>query len=310
MPNRKILALIDMLIIVIILGSLAALAVSKITAGASCAELTASSAGIDDKIWPLVAKSHVIVTGILNVPVDTIKSNLSSNKHNYVELNITPDLVLKGNLTTPFSVRWFTEPRDYLPSPEHVISLNGKKVLLFLIYVDNAPVNGLYFAGYTPQALSLPESGLIDRIRREVAVQQKILKYFKEEFPPSKEPLYTKVKQLIDKTTKKDTQMAAFTELENLGPNSVPAIIMLMDDRRDLAVPEISLENPPDNWEGIRHYGPKKIVDAMDAILNQITNESFGNIHNSGSERERVEAVNGWRIYLYYLDKKKHTTNN
>jgi hypothetical protein len=80
-------------------------------------------------------------------------------------------------------------------------------------------------------------------------------------------------------------------------------MILLMDDRRDVAIPHIELENPEGHFEGIRQYGPKKVVDAMASILNQITAENFGNIESGGTDRARKQAVDGWRMYLYYLKK-------
>jgi len=258
-------------------------------------------------MWSLVAQSHIIATGTLNVPVDHIRSCLASNQHAYAEIRVNIDETIKGRPPAVFVIRWYTEPRDYAPAPESVIALNGKTAMLFLVDVDDAPVSGYYFAGYTPRALSDAGEAHVTQVRREVTAQQQLLAQFWKAFPPSNEPLYDRVKNVLDATTRKDSQMSAFRELEELGPKAVPAIIMLMDDRRDLAVPAISLRNKsPDAFEGIRHYGPKKIVDAMDAILNQITGEAFGNIANGGTERERQEAVKGWRTYLYYRSMQAH----
>jgi len=74
-----------------------------------------------------------------------------------------------------------------------------------------------------------------------------------------------------------------------------------MRDFRPLPITDIALKNPPDHWDGFRHHSPKTVVDALAAILNQITGESFGFIYSGGSERERQRTVDGWRIYLHYL---------
>jgi hypothetical protein len=262
-----------------------------------------------DALWPLVAKSHVIVTGTLDVPVDQIRSCLTSNRHAYAEINVTRDETLKGNPPESFVVRWHTEPRDYAPDPKLVIALDGKRALLFFANVEDAPTRGYYFAGYTPRALAVASETLIEHVQHEAFAQQKFLGRFSEVFPPAEEPLYDRIKGLIDATTRKDSQMAAFRELEQLGPKAVPAIIMLMDDRRDLAIPSISLRNKSsDAFERIRHHKPKKIVDAMAAILNQITGHSFGTIDNSGSERERQATIDGWRVYLYHWKKETEGT--
>jgi hypothetical protein len=111
------------------------------------------------------------------------------------------------------------------------------------------------------------------------------------------------VRVLINKMVKRSTEHKAFAELEALGCPAVPAIIQQMDDRRALPDKYISLRNKsPDAFESMRHYGVDKIVDALDAILNQMTGESFGNIdiHNDvpAQDAERAKVVRGWRDWL------------
>jgi hypothetical protein len=260
------------------------------------------------ELWPLVAKSHLIVTGTLIVPVEQIRACLISNEHRYVELIVITDQFLKGNAAEQLAIRWYTEPRDYAPHPEHVMSFDGKKSFLFLVHVDDDPAGAFYFVRNAGPALSDLEEAFLEQLQSEITVQRELLARFEEIFPPDDEPLSDRVANLIEATTREATQSRAFRRLETLGSRAVPAIIMLMDDRRDLAVPEITLRNHPGHWEYVRHYGPEKVVDAMAAILNQITGVSFGNIYNGGSERERREVVNGWRVYLYYW--KKGTLND
>ena len=72
-----------------------------------------------------------------------------------------------------------------------------------------------------------------------------------------------------------------------------------MDDRRPLPDPRISLRNKsPDAFEGIRHYGPKQVVDALAAILNQVTGQHFGFIENGATDEERTRTIQGWRKFL------------
>jgi hypothetical protein len=108
-----------------------------------------------------------------------------------------------------------------------------------------------------------------------------------------------RVAALIEKMADKKTEQQAFTDLESLGCLAVPAVIERMDDRRKLPDPRISLRNKsPDAFEGLRHYGPEKIVDALAAILNQITGKDFGSIYNGATEAERDKTVRGWRDFL------------
>jgi hypothetical protein len=97
-------------------------------------------------------------------------------------------------------------------------------------------------------------------------------------------------------------QQQLFGKLERLGSSAVPAIIAQMDDRRPLAVQQISLKNRfPGAFESVRHYGPELIVDGLDTILNQLTGQSFGFIGNGGSDEDRRRAVLGWRTYAAKL---------
>lgn len=109
-----------------------------------------------------------------------------------------------------------------------------------------------------------------------------------------------RVAALIEKMSDQKTEQQAFTDLESLGCPAVPAIIERMDDRRKLPDPRISLRNKsPKAFEGLRHYGPEKIVDAVAAILNQITGKDFGFIYNGATDAERDKTVHGWRDFLH-----------
>ena len=109
-----------------------------------------------------------------------------------------------------------------------------------------------------------------------------------------------RVAVLIERMSDQKTEQQAFADLESLGCPAVPAIIERMDDRRKLSDPRISLRNKsPDAFEGLRHYGQEKIVDALAAILNQITGKNFGFIYNGATDAERDKTVRGWRDFLH-----------
>jgi hypothetical protein len=115
-----------------------------------------------------------------------------------------------------------------------------------------------------------------------------------------------RVAVLIEKMLDQKTEQQAFTDLESLGCPAVPAVIQRMDDRRKLPDPRISLRNKsPDAFEGLRHYGPERIVDALAAILNQITGKDFGFIYNSATDAERDKTVRGWRDFLHITPEPK-----
>jgi hypothetical protein len=90
---------------------------------------------------------------------------------------------------------------------------------------------------------------------------------------------------------------AEFAALERLGKPAVPYIIKRMDDRWDLRVPRVVLENPPTTFETHRIYVPKKTVDALAALLNQLTGVNFGFIYNGATDEARARSVAQWRAW-------------
>lgn len=257
----------------------------------------------DEQLWKLVAQSQIIVVGTVTVPVDQLEETERTGHHRSIEINARVQRYLKGDPGAEnITVRYFTKPESYSPSMQALTAANGKESVLFLHSVDDGIVSGVYFAGYTAAAFqsSIPE--LVRDVTNEVVAQAEIVRHFAENFPPEKEPLHAEVRWLIFQTTmSRWTECRAFRQLEALGRAGVPAMIVQMDDRRELAVKEISLRNDadPDAFEQSRVYRPEVVVDAIDAILNQITGEAFGTIENGASERERRAAVDGWRIYLH-----------
>lgn len=271
--------------------------------------LIPSSSG--EELWKLVGQSTYIVSGTFDAPANDLADAQRSGSHHYVSIPIKVSKCLKGqNCPTEMTVRYYSDPSPYSPSSEAINSASGMPTILFLVQVDDPYVHGFYFAGHSEYALQEYSKDIESQVAREIADQSNIGTAILHIYSPRRDPNYARVKKLLDLATSSATQTHAFEELESLGKSAVPAMIMLMDDRRPLAEPHISLTNrSPTAFEGIRHYGPKLVVDAADALLNQITGETFGNIANGGSERERTAAVRGWRIYLYHLLKDSGTTN-
>lgn len=115
----------------------------------------------------------------------------------------------------------------------------------------------------------------------------------------STEEIDHKVASLIERMLNEKTEQEAFEDLEGMGCAAVPAIIQRMDDRRRLPDPSIALMNKaPDAFEAKRFYGPEQVVDALAAILNQVTGRHFGFIYSGATSSERTNTVKGWREFL------------
>ncbi len=248
----------------------------------------------DADLWRLVARSDAIVVGRLG-PIDTPLPDQS-----YVTTDVLEPLWLKGDETGGLTLHWYSEARPYAPSPEALLGLRGEQVIVFAVKADGK----YYFAGHSPSAIRSADDGLIATVGAEIARQQDLLDHWQDDPTVAH---HDQVAGLIaaianldpaSPTAERD-QQALFDALLALGPAAVPAIIMQLDDDRRLAVSAISLRNTsPDAFEAYRHYGPKTIGDALAAILNQLTGESFGSTYNGGNAAERARTLAGWRVYL------------
>ena len=206
------------------------------------------------ELWKLVARSHVIVDGVPDVPLDEIEKANHSGKHDYINVAIHVTKCIKGDdCPQTIVVRYFTRPAPYSPSGQILAELNGQKSVFFLSKVDvSAP--GFYFV-QRPTAIQPFSQEFIDRLSTEVSAQRKIINQFVRYFRPESEPVYAKVRALIERTLNPRTEEKAFAELEAMGQSAVPAMIMLMDDRRKLPVQHIALRNTSPDFEAFRFAG-------------------------------------------------------
>ncbi|GLR00045.1 hypothetical protein [Dyella mobilis] len=113
--------------------------------------------------------------------------------------------------------------------------------------------------------------------------------------PTPMDPMAHKVNALVDETTHAKTEANAFVALESLGPDAAPYLIGHLGDERPLPIAEMALANhAQDLFEGLRHYGPKVVHDALSALLNQITGVSFEFVYNGATEAQRKDDRNQW----------------
>lgn len=105
-----------------------------------------------------------------------------------------------------------------------------------------------------------------------------------------------RISKLVDQTTKsKRLERKAFKEIESFGRQATPYIIGHLGDIRPLAERSISFANKsPAAFEGMRQYTPATVHDALAAILNQVTGESFVFVYNGATLPQRKENRKKW----------------
>jgi hypothetical protein len=250
--------------------------------------------------WTRVAQSPYILTGTIHVDTNEIKKIQKTNGE-YIEIDFAIDTVLKGDIPSKEIIinKYICSEKKKAPycNDSNLFLFNDKKSVVFLTLGRSG---GYYFPNRLPNSI-FPETDNV-KINKEIAKQNEIIANKAHEKICPTVQHSSEVKSLIEDMLIASKATAAYAKLEKTGIQAVPATICLMDDRRELTVKGISLENKsPQAWEAMRHYSPKLVVDVLEAILNQITGKSFGTIHNGGTEEERANTVNGWRIYLWHL---------
>lgn len=252
-----------------------------------------------DAPWISITQTPYILAGTFQVDTNKIKK-IKKEKGDYIEIDFAVDTILKGDVPSKEIIinKYICKQRDKAPycNDSNLFLFNSKKSVIFLTL---GPSGGYYFPNRLPNSI-FPEADKV-KIKEEIAKQNEIIANKAHENICPTVQHSSEVRSLIEDMLITSKATAAYAKLEKMGIQAVPATICLMDDRRELAVKGISLENKsPKAWEAMRHYSPKVVVDVLEAILNQITGQSFGFIENGGTEEERANTVRGWRTYLWH----------
>ena len=255
-----------------------------------------------------MAASDIVAVGTLDVPKKKLTAEARTERRNrrYVNIPLQIEHVLKGQWTgADAAIRFYPDSfRD--PSVDWIIGSSERKSIVFLFEFDSNPPD-LYFAIHDIAALQPVTDTSLSKVKAEIDRQAQLLRHWRV---MSDLPHFDRVKTLIaslrairadvigrDAAIK--TQQSIFSSLEKLGTAAVPAIVMQMNDFRPLPVSYIKLQNNfgRPGFEAYRQYSPDAVVDALSALLNQITGHDFGYIANGASRGKRQAAVNGWRVY-------------
>ena len=278
------------------------LSIAAVLAAQQTSQLRAAPVGCPANVAlaRLVRESEAILVATPRVPAKRLKAAMLKSSPDYIDIPLDQPSNLKGEADRgPLILKVYPKRTTYMPSPERLLALSGKPALLFVTHVDQGPI-GLYFQQF-PEALQDATPKETSAVRAEIARQGSRSTAWRAD---ASVPHFDDVRILLTQlpTATRDQQTQIFGKLESFGAAGAPAIIAQMDDRRPLTHREIALENhDPKAFESLRHYGPKLVVDALDAILNQIT--GYGaSIVNGGSERQRRSTVASWRAYAADLN--------
>lgn len=268
-----------------------------------------------DLLWRNVASSDLIVMGTLLGRMGQ-RTEIAFVPNAYNRFAIVNPRYLKGQdfekYTSPLRIGfghkqalWF---QDHISDSVNrsgsarlrlFSALNRQCVMVFLV---KAGFDSELYLEHGPGVLIEGTSIKASQVEVEIKREQELLESFAALPAATPDEYHNIVRCILDRFIVKETRSEAFRELEELGTNAVPSMIRLMDDRRELNDGTISLPNKSSfAFEGLRHYRVANVLQAVDAILNQITSENFNPSWNDGPDQAREDrALNAWRIYLIY----------
>lgn len=256
-------------------------------------------------VWDAEARVHTaaqrIVRGVLRVDREDLAGAQQDSQHVRVVVEACEHVLGPPAARVAFRVyvRAPTEgARDDEFAAAQLLALDGHERVVYL----GAP-GARFLAGWDHHlAVREPDEAFLERVRH----RQRLHEAMAQQPLAIEREREERIRAILRRIVRdEEHQQRAFAQLLALGEPDVPALIAAMDDRRRLPVRSIRLENrAADAFEPYRRYGPELVVDAVDAILNQLTWESFGSIQNGASDAEREACVRGWRIYAHYLTRR------
>ena len=275
-----------------------ATAAMTLAAGAAHAGCAYPPAGPD--LMRTVAQSDVVAEGTIALSPEQLSA--LRGKTEWVDVPFAVTRTLKGPAADTVTVRFYPAT-DYAPALPDLELAAGHRVVVYLHRLAEAGPPGLYFAA-GQDSLKPASEGLT--ANAEIGRQDAILKSWASD---ASLPHSAEVKAQLDRLAAippgdpgaTQRQSGILAVLRAMGNEAIPAIVTQMDDRRPLATPKIVLDDAsPENHFATRNFAPKAIVDALDAVLHQMTGE-FGTIYDGASDAERDSAVRAWRIYAHDL---------
>ena len=180
-----------------------------------------------DELWRVVVRSHLIVAGVPKVPVEAVRASTASPSGCYIPIEVKCHDVLKGPIRDVIELQWYSKGNTS-PTAARVMDMDGRKMLFFSVQSHHGSQTRYYFVSGMTSSLRLSTPEHLEQTRSELRNQRRLLDTFVARFQPRDVPLYSRVKDLIDATTRGESEVNAFSELESLGSPAVPAIVMLI----------------------------------------------------------------------------------
>lgn len=258
----------------------------------------------EDALWARVLQSSLIV--VADVDVSSIPENIPQKE--FLSIPILVRDVLKGSTDeTNLVLKIWPEHQKPMAALKTTSPTNAEDRLR-LLFVSVEEGGECYLDDSFDNRIQRADEDVLNAAKREIAAQNRALEAFGDFVRPDTLPHWEAVSNAVaELTLDSRKQSASVDRILGFGLEAVPALVVLMDDRRELPDKSLSLSNSGSNhWEAFRHYGPKTVLDLIDALADHATKIGFGSVVNGGTERERRLAVARWKLLLLrWLDENR-----
>ena len=139
------------------------------------------------KDWKFVAESNIVAIAKIDADLKKINEMQASKKSDYINLSVAVHELAKGKVEkNPLTVVEYLGFDWSARRPCAMGKLIGTKVVVFLVYVDDKCVKGIYFTDRGSTNVRPFNKEYMLELKSEVANQTYIVEHFKE-FPIAKE---------------------------------------------------------------------------------------------------------------------------
>jgi hypothetical protein len=245
--------------------------------------------------WYMAETADVIVSGKLHVSKNPVISTDKLAEPLAVTLDIQK--ILKGSVTpSKIGLHYQSVKGEDEPLEAKLRHLNGQNVIVFAyLFPDRGYYIDLYF-GEDRVIESTPSSlaKVTDAVAQQVSAAKVLERY------NTGGDIEKKVTDAIDALSNESesTKNGGINQLVTLGCTGVPFIIKHMRDYRPFHGDLALKTRAPDAFEGLMHYNPQLVYDALSNLLTYITGAYFYHAEGFETQENREVDYHGWVAYL------------
>lgn len=255
-------------------------------------------AGADPTFWSILY-ADIIARSTIAPGVETDRSPGGQESRSSAKVMLVASRVYKGPLAPGSLTVHFAGPAR--SAAQRVVGeADGREAIVFLLKFEKFLQGALYEPTRHPPVLMTWTPALEQRILRQLSSIARFSRSVEHYLDRHVPPFERRVKTLIEQLTRPETCLSAGRSLDELGEESIPALVKHLGDMRPLAIRGFSVTpDRPDHFEGLVHHAVELIVDLLSIVLWRKTGPAgMGSTGSASSDFHRQAMVQRWQVWL------------